>query len=504
MPYPPPPSASPERPTTPPWRKMVQDLPEPSQKVGFFTELVNRDDPGYQQVCPIERGTPYSNILGADQRVIDAYADNPLFFLKQIRPGSTSASDFGSSDLAVLWVWGTNSLAQNSYNSEVTYEAEGVSYPMFVRTSTVRRKDWEANPTIAPLTALTGLLSVAITAAGTGYTFATATTATGAEATAVVLRGAGNAGGPIIDWIVTKEGTGVGSGAAMVIVGDGAGAAATARIQPASAVLVSQKKQEIADGDPYSNDYVQIVRTYATLPGATLEEIKPNPETLANVSVSKTRKVTSDITPGVEILTVGMDTFVKVTSLEPIDLNTSWEVITLQPLPDAHSFGTAIQETDYSPFQFPATLDVDTYVLTSGVIGYTDAFTRRVKHQSYTWWEISLTEPDITTLMEDLTTSGGIPILGYVFGSFRNGGSVQWNTLSEIIYNAVSLDYGGGVVIDWPGSDPDYDTYMASWVDSMSGPRNVIGSVKAGDFFQWKVQIVQVKFLIEPRGTIAP
>lgn len=482
---------------------MVQDLSEPSQKVGFFTELVNREDAAYQKVWPIERGTPYSNTLGAEQRVIDAFADNPLYFLKQIRPGSTSSSDFGSSDLAVLWVWATDSLAQDSYNAEVTYEADGVLYPAFQRVSQIRRKDWEASPTIAPLTTLTGLLSVAITAAGTGYTYATGAAATGAEATAVVLLGAGGVGGPIIDWIVTKEGSGVTAGAALTITGDGAGATATARIQPASAVLVSQKKQELADGDPYSHDYVQIVRIYATLPGPTLTEVKINPETLAKVTVSKTRKVTSAITPGVEVVTVGMITYNKVTSLEPIDLNTSYEVITLQPLPDAHSFATAIQETDYSPFQFPATLDVDLYVDTAGLIGYTEAFTRRVKHQRYTWWEISLTEPDITTLMEDLSASGGIPILGYLFGSFRNGGSVQWNTLSEIIYNSVTLSYGL-ISIDWPGSTPDFDTYLSSWVDSMSGPRNVIGSVRAGDYFLWKVQIIQIKFLIEPRGTVVP
>lgn len=504
MPYPPPPFTAPERPTTPPWRKMVQDLPEPSQKVGFYTELVNRDDPGYQQVWPIERGTPYSNILGAEQRVIDAYADNPLYFLKQLRPGSTSSSDFGSSDLAVLWVWATNSLAQNSYNSEVTYEAEGVSYPGFQRVSTVRRKDWEANPTLTPLVALTGLLSVAITAPGTGYTYATGTTATGAEATAVVLRGAGNVGGPIIDWIVTKEGTGVTGGASLTIVGDGTGATAVARIQPASAVLVSQKKQELAEGDPYSNDYVQIVRIYATLPGPTLTEVKINPETRAEVTISKTRKVTTDITPGVEIVTVGMDTFVKVTSRETIDLQTSYEVITLQELPAAHSFATSIQETSYPPFQFPATLDLVLYVATLGVIGYTEPFTRKVKHQSFTWWEASLTTPDITTLMEDLTASGGVPKLGYIFAAFRNGGSIALNTLSELVYNPVTLDYGGGIIIDWAGSDPDFTTYLANWTQDASAPRNVMGSVSAGNYYLWKIEIIQVKFLMEIGGTIVP
>jgi len=503
MAYPPAPPPR-EREVTPPWRKMVQDLPEPSQKVGFYTELVNREDSAYQKVWPIARGTPYSNTLGAEQRVIDYFSDTPLRFLKQLRPGSTSSSDFGSSDLAVLWVWATDSLAQDTYNSEVTYDADGISYPAFQRVSQIRRKDWEASPTITPLSALTGLLSVAITAAGTGYTYATATVATGAEAVAVVLLGDGGVGGPIIDWIVTKEGSGVTSGAAMVIAGDGAGATATARIQPATAVLVSQKKQELADGDPYSHDYVQIVRTYATLPGAWLTEIKINPETRAEVTVAKRRNVTANITTGVTVVTVGADKFNVVTSLEPIDFQTSFEVVTTQPTPAADSFETAIQETEYLPFQFPATLDVTLYVSTVGVIGYTDAFTRRVKHQKYTWWECSTTEPDITTLMEDLTANGGVPKLGYIFAAFRNGGSVGWNTLSELIYDAVTLDYGGGLMIDWAGSDPNLTTYLADWTQDASDPRNVIGRVSAGNYYMWKIEIIQVKFLMEIGGTVAP
>lgn len=260
--YPPPPPPA-ERQGTPPPRKAVQELNSPNQRDGFFTELVSREDPAYQKFVPIGRGTPYASIPGADERIIEAFAANPLYFLKQLRPGTTSASDFGSTDLWVLWVWSTQGLAQDSYNSETTYEEDGVSFPIYQREYDVKRQLWEANPTLTVLSTLTGLLSVAITAAGTNYTQATGTVGT-ATAEAVILNGA------IIDWIVTREGSGITNGAGLTIVGDGTGATATARVQPASAVLVSQREGEFSDDDPKSHDYVRVIRTYMTLPGPVL------------------------------------------------------------------------------------------------------------------------------------------------------------------------------------------------------------------------------------------
>lgn len=253
-----------ERPTNPSPNWMVEELRTPNQTDGFFTALVERASDNYQKVWPIKRGQPYASILGSDQRVIDRYAANPLYFLKELRPGNTSSSDFGSTSDWVIWVWANQKLAQDTYNSEVTYEEDGTAFPVFVREYDIRRKVWEANQTIATSSALTGLLSVAITAAGTGYTYATGTAATGATCEAVIFNGA------IIDWVVTKEGSGVTGGAAITITGDGTGATATCRIQPASAVLIQQTKRELSEDDPRSHDYVRIIRTYATMPGPIL------------------------------------------------------------------------------------------------------------------------------------------------------------------------------------------------------------------------------------------
>lgn len=254
----------PEKPITPPWRKAIQELNSPNHRQGFYTELVNREDSAYQAVWPIKRGTPYAAIAGADSRVIALYTANPLYFLKQLRPGNSSSSDFGATDQAVIWIWATDELAENTYNADVDYPGESTSVPRYVRTSHVRRKDYDANPAAAYLSTFTGLLSVAITNAGTGYTQASATIATGATAEAVCF------GGQIIDWIVTREGMGVTSGGALTITGDGTGASATARIQPATSVLVHQEKKELPLDDPRSHDYVQVIRVYETIPGVEI------------------------------------------------------------------------------------------------------------------------------------------------------------------------------------------------------------------------------------------
>lgn len=333
MPYPPPPNNNQplERQSTPPPRKAVQELNSPSQKDGFYTELVSREDSAYQKFVPIKRGTPYSEIPGADERIIAQYAANPLFFLKQVRPGTTSSSDFGSTDLWVLWIWATQSLAEDSYNAAVTYDEENPSFPIFTREYEIKRKLWEANPTL-PIDAspLTGLLSVAITAGGTGYTFASATIAGGGQAEAVILAGV------IIDWVVTVEGSSVTGGAAMTITGDGTGATATARVQPTTALLVSQKKAEFTEDNPINHDYVRIVRTWMILPGA--ETIEGGYDSLTG-SPNKTTK--QKVVPGTAPTVLdstrtfdGTAMYALQSSVEPVgDSGVSLAVLTTMWLP---------------------------------------------------------------------------------------------------------------------------------------------------------------------------
>lgn len=473
-------------------RYALQDVNTPCQTDGFYVELVSREDSAYQAEVPIKRGTPYAGILGADSRIVAQYAGNPLYFLKQTADIDSMRVMFNSQyDNYVLWIWATQTLSQNSYNSHITYVDESLSAPRFERVSTIKRNVWEANPTLAYQGALTAMVAVQLVTGGTGYgarlsdgsISPTIGTVGNAQAEAVVLNGV------IIEWIVTIEGSGIASASALVITGSGTGATATAIIQPVGAILLHQEKRELPDSDPLSHDYVQIINTYETIPGVTLTEEKYDPSTNTFIAVAKTRKLTSAITPSATVV----GSTVVITSLEPIDANTSYEVVITQPLPANHDLGTALQSTNYAPYQFPAMLNPALYSLTYGGLGYYPAFTRRVQHQVFTWWEISLTEPDITSAVN------GIPILASIYGVLASG---SVGTLSELIMNQTDLIYGAATV-SWPASTPSLTTYLSDWVGG--APRAVFGTVDPdGNFYRWKVSLTFVQFIIEPQGTIVP
>lgn len=250
------------RPVSPPPEKPVQESRTPNFKDGFFTILVQECSDIYQKNWPVRRGQPYASLYGASERVIADFSTNPLYFLKSVRPGNSSQSDFGSSDLWTIWIFASKQLAQSAYDAKIDYPGDDTSFPRFTRLQTVKRQDYEASPTVAYGSNLTALLSVAITAPGTGYTQATGTVGN-AAAQAVCYNGA------IIDWIVTVEGSGITNGAALTITGDGTGATATARVQP-TAKLSSQEKQEFPQDSPWNLDWIQVARVYETLPGPYL------------------------------------------------------------------------------------------------------------------------------------------------------------------------------------------------------------------------------------------
>lgn len=250
-----------ERPLTPPPRKPVLEQHTPNHRDAFYTELVHRSDPTYQENSPIKRGTPYSALRGADQRVIDKYPAG-LWFSKELKPGNSG--DYGNTDLLVIWVWATSPTAESSYNASVEYLGEAVANPAFTRSYIIRRDVYEAIPTLTVLTPLTSIIAVNVTAGGTGYTAATGTIGTGGKVEFVI------SGGVIISGIVTVEGSGITPGQSITITGDGAGATAVARTQPVAAILVSQKKQELATDDPLRNEFVNVLRVYETLPGPQL------------------------------------------------------------------------------------------------------------------------------------------------------------------------------------------------------------------------------------------
>lgn len=253
----------PEKSISPPPRKPSLELLTANHRDAFYTELVSREDSAYIAVAPIKRGTPYSTLKGAKQSVIDEHASRGgLYFLKEIKPGNSA--QYGNTDIWVIWIWATVFLAESPANAEITYDSGAVAFPSYSRAYTIRRDTYEAAPTITPLSALTALIGVRITAGGTGYTAATATfgvAGSGALVEFVI------SGGAIIGAIVVTEGTGFTASSTITISGDGTGATAVCAVQPASCLLVAQKKQEFPSDSPLCHEFVQVLRRYMTLPG---------------------------------------------------------------------------------------------------------------------------------------------------------------------------------------------------------------------------------------------
>lgn len=244
---------------SPPLRKPVQEYLTPDFATGYFTELIDRSDPAYK--TPV-RGMPYASIRDAKQWVIAAFPN--LYFVRESR--------WRESDQYVLWIFGSDPKGEDTYNSEDTYGLEDTTKPGYTRVYTVRREVYNAAPSLAALSPLKTIIALKVTTQGSGYTSATVTTSNGAASTPVI------SGGKIVSLVLTAQGSDVTDAPTVTITGDGSGAAATAIIQSQSALLVSQKKVELPEAHPLRNEYVQVVRTYSTLPGHTLKEEEYIPE----------------------------------------------------------------------------------------------------------------------------------------------------------------------------------------------------------------------------------
>lgn len=257
-------------------RLPIRKYATPVLSEGFFTEQVDWTAPGY---AAIKRGTKYSSLKGCRQEIVSAFTE--LYFLREIRdPNSTWATR----------LWATDTKAEDSYNSAVEYIANAVNYPSFTRTYTVRRDNYDANPTLAIGSTLTGLVGVRITAGGTGYT-----AATGTIGNATVDFVIDQDTGAIIAGIVTLVGSSITNGASITITGDGSGATATAIVQPASAVLTSQKKTELEDDNPLHHEYVLVTRVYETLPGPFIGSTEFD-EDGKIITTQKRRNIAANIT----------------------------------------------------------------------------------------------------------------------------------------------------------------------------------------------------------------
>lgn len=271
-----------EKQFTPPFRKPVSEFKTPDQTVVFVTELVNRDDPAYVSNAPVKRGTLYKDIVGGNQQISDTHP--LLYFCRELK--------FQQSDQYVIWVWSSDEQAHSSYNANITYEEEVAGYPVFTRDYTIRRDEYEQNPTLTIGDPLESLIGVTIQDGGTNYTYASGVILD-KEATIEFVC----SGGEIISGVVTNEGTGIVSTDEIIVTGDGTGAKVYPMVQPTSAVLTSQKKEELPDDNPWANEFVKVTRVYETLPGPTIHSTQIHVDGVV-VDVATTKKIASSITSG--------------------------------------------------------------------------------------------------------------------------------------------------------------------------------------------------------------
>ncbi len=272
----------PDNPQIPPQRKAVTEFKTPDQTIVFVTELVNRDDPAYVQNAPVKRGTLYKDIVGGDPQLS---ATHPLlYFCRELK--------YQQSDQLVIWIWSSDEHAHSSYNANITYELEAAGFPVYTREYTIRRDEYEQNPTLTIGSTLDALIGVTIADGGQDYTYATGEIADkDATITFVVSDGV------IISGVVTNEGTGIVAGDTIIVSGDGAGASVIPMVQPTSAVLTAQKKEELPPDNPWANEFVKVTRVYQTLPGPTIHSTQLHVDG-GVVDVATTAKVASTIVSG--------------------------------------------------------------------------------------------------------------------------------------------------------------------------------------------------------------
>lgn len=243
-----------EKPSNPPLKLPVRSYTTPVAGEGFYTERVDYSSPDYRV---IQRGTKYSEMVGADKTVIEMFPD--LYFLRETRNPTSYPTGFR--------IWATDRTAEDTYNSAVEYVAEATDFPAFSRVYTLRRDSYEANNVLIPGSPLKSLIAIKVTEVGGNYTFANVRVDPPNDATAEPII---DQDGKINSIVVTNVGHDFDDPPAIRIDGDGGGAKAVAILQPKSAILVSQKKSELNEDNPLRNEYVVVTRVYETLPGPKL------------------------------------------------------------------------------------------------------------------------------------------------------------------------------------------------------------------------------------------
>lgn len=229
--------------------------------------------------------------------------------------------------------WANDFTSQDSYNATKTYEAQTNAFPTFIRSYRVLRAEYLVTGPVTKGLPFTGVVSVAVTSGGSGYTedFAAAFTGgsgSGAAGLAIVDKGSGT----VLRVELNSVGTGyTGAPSVSFAGGSGTGATATAVIQPSSCVLVAEEHSKLEDNDPYASLYDKVTRTWETLPGPTISSTRIDFDG-AVVNVATTKKLISAITSG-ETLLSGNTVWQKTTLKQADSTLWAYEVVETRTVP---------------------------------------------------------------------------------------------------------------------------------------------------------------------------
>lgn len=266
-------------PTVP--NKETVDFPHPAVVVDI---LLNEPSSSYVgNYAPIEPGQPYlaTSIHNADQAA--KYAS--LISLSQKAGKDREFQER---------FWASDPKTQDLYNYAIEYGSKNTTLPNFKRKYLEKRDDY---PVLvrANLSTFTGIYAIRITAGGTGYVapIASITDAGGGTGAAAIALFDSNG---VIKKITLKA-EGVNYVTPVVTItdtapGPGAGATAVAIIQPANCLLTEESAQPATD--PWGSLYLEVDRTYESLPGDILFDIVPDPELGIPMMTTVQRRASTD------------------------------------------------------------------------------------------------------------------------------------------------------------------------------------------------------------------
>lgn len=403
----------------------------------------------------IQKPTP----VVLDQLLIESEDSNSAPFDRMLELGHYHADQIrfpgyrllksGANSFGVFQrTWGSDPVSQDSYNLTKEYELEANSSPTFIRSYRVLRSDYLVNGPATKGLPFTGVAAIAVTAGGTGYTKDFAMTGAGGLAgIAIVNRGA------VIRIEITNVGTGYGSAPSVDLSGgDGSGATAAAVIQPAAAVLVSEKHSKLPEDDPYSNLYDRVVRVYQTLPGVVLTEYDQDEETLSLITTTY-QVVANPVSAPTVVQGV-------VTAFKRIDSTKSLKIVRTIAKPSGYD------EQRLMAYRFESLFDYTVYIFTDACGAFSNI---RAGFSTLVQARVSISFDNTKQ-----TISG----LSLIPKTLQLGRGVQIH--EAVLVDAGTYTYTGActATVTWGASSPDYSTY----VGTIQGTEQTI----SGESVLWK------------------